>query len=162
MGSHEDIGWFINLRVPGDVFAQEDGICCSVLELLQRWLLGVRWSLIYYIFDESATVWSIEVVLAVDTLGEAAEAAHQDLNLLELRLLTENVHDKLNRLVRVKVSHKLLIKTLLDQIDVKHITQAAVDVLWPTVESNDEFIPDLSIVLSVDLEGQIDSGLSNW
>lgn len=69
------------------------------------------------------------MVLAVDTLGEAAEAAHQDLNLLELRLLTENVHDKLNRLVRVKVSHKLLIKTLLDQIDVKHITQAAVDVL---------------------------------
>ena len=69
------------------------------------------------------------MVIAIDALGDAAEAAHQDLNLLELRLLAENVHDKLNRLVRVKVSHKLLIETLLDQIDVEHITQAAVDML---------------------------------
>ena len=69
------------------------------------------------------------MVIAIDTLRDAAKAAHQDLNLLELRLLAENVHDKLYRLVRVKVSHELLIETLLDQIDVEHITQAAVDML---------------------------------
>ena len=69
------------------------------------------------------------MVIAIEALRDAAKAAHQDLNLLELRLLAENVHDKLNRLVRVKVSHELLIETLLDQIDVEHITQAAVDML---------------------------------
>ena len=69
------------------------------------------------------------MVLAVDALGKTAEAAHQDLNLLELGLLAENVNDKLDCLVRVKVSHKLLIETFLDQIDVEHITQAAVDML---------------------------------
>ena len=101
------------------------------------------------------------MLIAVDALGNAAEATHYDLNLLELDLLAENVYDKLYRLVWVKVSHKLLIETFLDQIDVEHIAQATVDMLCPRVEIYDEFIPDLSIVLSVDLEGQVDSILSN-